>query len=109
VALTVSFTVGDARHVTLSRFFDSSPLTFLASFQMKRTEQKAPNDLNLVRFSEDRMSRPATSAGSRAPVALRQFQYALSPLPRLSNHLCCELNACESPRAPPLMDPPQFS
>jgi len=108
VALAVTLTVCDAQQVGLSpsyRFLLLSP--DLASFQMKRVEQKAPKDLFIYRASDESLaSRSQLSGGSRELCSPKVFRYALAPTADLHTPFCQRVNSCESPRAPPLMDPP---
>ena len=111
VALSVTLTVCDAQQVGLSpsyRFLFMNQ--DLASFQMKRTEQKAPQAMGpWVAYIEAAASRGPATGFSRYLHRNEAFQYALSPLSGTSDpYFCLRLNSCESPRAPPPMDPPTF-
>ena len=111
MALAVIITLGDAKRISLSPSFALRllPLSNLAAFQIKRGEQKAPQDLGPVRFSYDALSiRSLFSSGSRFINGSKGFQYVLVPVACWPNPFCLRLNSCESPRAPPLMDPPSF-
>jgi hypothetical protein len=109
-ALTVSLTVCDASCPELSNSLATlSPL--LQSFQMKRPEQKAPYDLNILRVCEDSVVRlqmrcPSTSTFISIPPA---FYGSVGPIPRLSDPFPRQPHPAEIPRAPPLMDPPLLS
>ena len=110
VALSVTLTVCDAQQVGLSpsyRFLLISP--DLAAFQNKRPEQKAPQAMGTWRiFNQTLSSRGPASGASRYLDGTKAFQYALAPLTCLSSPFCLRVNSCESPRAPPRMDPPTF-
>jgi len=111
VALSVTLTVCNAQQVGLSpsyRFLFMNQ--DLASFQMKRTEQKAPQAMGpWVAYSETASSRGPATGFSRYLHGNEAFQYALHPLAGCpDSYFCLRLNSCESPRAPPPMDPPTF-
>jgi len=108
VALTVSFTVCDAQQIGLSPSGDLLLTTTLRpAFQMKRPEQKAPQDLGpLPLYNQAFASRVQLNGTTVHPGGLNEFQYALVSAMRWESHFCLRLNSCESPRAPPLMDPP---
>ncbi len=110
VASAVVLTLGDAKQTGLSPSpaFLLLPLKNLVSFQFNRSEQKAPQDLGPVRIADLTLSiRGIFSDGSRFIDGSQCFQYALTA-PVWSKPFCPRLNAFESPRAPPLMDPPSF-
>jgi len=76
---------------------------------MKRAEQKAPHDLSAWRaFDESLSSRNQISGTSRYLKDTEIFQYALAPMASSSAPFSLRINSCESPRAPPRMDPPTF-
>jgi len=110
VALSVTLTVCDAQQVGLSSSYRFLLLTQdLASFQTKRAEQKAPQAMSPWQiFNESSANRGQTAGGTRYLDGIQTFQYALAPLASERNPFCLRLNSCESPRAPPPMDPPTF-
>ena len=110
VALSVSLTVCDAQQVGLSPSYRFLLITQnLASFQIQRTEQKAPQAMGCWRvFTETLSSRGQNFGLSRDLDGLTAFQYVLAPLVRPRSPFCLRVNSCESPRAPPRMDPPTF-
>ncbi len=57
-------------------------------------------------INENSSNRSLAGGLSRYLDGAKTFQYALAPEPSLGNPLCVRVNSCESPRAPPLMDPP---
>jgi hypothetical protein len=108
-ALTVSFTVCEASCPGLSRSLQTlSPLLRLASFKMDRAEQKAPYDLNIIRGCETSSERTFArtesmlSGGATLAGGENLRLYGPSPFSRRGE-------TDESPRAPPLMDPPHLS
>jgi hypothetical protein len=110
VALTVSFTVCDAQQISVPSSDLLSSVTHFTSFQMERDAQKSPYDLNITRLGQDgRLVRALTSSPERFPAAPRALQYVLSSAFPWTHPFCWQVNSCESPRAPPLMDPPQLS
>ena len=109
VALTVTFTVCDAQQTGLSTSYGASSCGKRLLFQTKRPEQKAPQALSPVQiFNETLAIRGSSSGSSRVLGNSRDFQYALPSMDCWSGSFCLRLNSCESPRAPPLMDPPIF-
>lgn len=110
VALTVTFTVSDAQQIGLSSSYDallSNPT--LAAFQMKRPEQKAPPAFSPWQATmEPQYNRKQLSGTPRSIHDSNYFQYALVLPTHWQSTLCVRLNSCESPRAPPPMDPPTF-
>jgi hypothetical protein len=107
VALTVTFTVCDARQIGLSPSGGIPlPIQNGASLQMMRPEQKAP-----PLFAPLRVSNQAFASRKQASGTLRHFdgakcfQYGLiSPACRL-NTLCPQPNSGESTRGPPRRGP----
>ncbi len=103
----VILALGDAKQTGLS----SSgafllPLKNLVSFQFKRSEQKAPQDLGPARIADLTTGiRSLFTDGSRFVDTSKCFQYTLIA-PDWSKPFCLRHNSFESPRAPPLMDPP---
>jgi hypothetical protein len=110
VALTVTFTVCDAQQIGLSPSMESLLITGnRLAFQIKRPDQKAPQDLGPTRLvNEAYASRGQISGGSRHLDGAQAFQYMLAAPISWASPFCQRLNSCESPRAPPLMDPPTF-
>jgi hypothetical protein len=114
VALTVSFTVSDAQAIGLFRSCSLddalSSLPCFASLQMERSEQKAPYDLAFTRAAVDlRIARALLTGTTSFPDNRSGFSYRRGGDVLNSKAFCCQVNACESPRAPPLMDPPFLS
>jgi len=110
VALTVTFTVCDAQQIGLSPADGFLlPSNYLASSRMMRPEQKAPAVLAPLLISNQ-----AYASRKQAPGAPRSFgdtkcfRYALITPACWLSALCLRFNSCESPRAPPRMDPPVF-
>jgi len=110
VALSVTLTVCDAQQVGLSTSYRFLLTTqAVASFQSKRAEQKAPQAMSpWLIFNETQSSRGQASSGSRYLDGTKAFQYVLAPFTSHTSPFCLRLNSCESPRAPPRMDPPTF-
>ena len=109
LALTVTFTISDAQQFGFSPCGKSHLALNVPSFQTKRTEQKTPLALNPASiFNETLAMRGPLSGSSRHLETLKNFQYNLVPLLCWSGSLCLPLHSCESPRAPPPMDPPYF-
>ena len=108
VALSVTLTVCDAQQVGLSPSYSFLLISQdLTPFQMKRTEQKAPQDLSAWQaFDPSVSSRPQVSGAARYLNNTKAFQYALAPVACLRDPFSLRINSCESPRAPPPMDPP---
>jgi hypothetical protein len=105
MALTVTFTVCEAHQLPSSSSLAPS-WTGASLFQIKRGEQKAPRHLSLfVGLGQNYNNREALGA-SRFLDGANRFQYVLAILPGWTDPFCQRTNACESPRAPPTMDPP---
>ena len=110
VALTVSLTLCDADELGASRSCLSSACAYLSSFQMERPAQKAPRDLSFWRLTEDAgMSRTLASSGSRVVDDELGFRYTLGASRPWLQLLGSQINAFESPRAPPREGPVPFS
>jgi hypothetical protein len=105
----VILALGDAKQTGLpSSGAFLLPLKNLVSFQFNRSEQKAPQDLGPVRIADLTLGiRALFSDGSRFIDSSKCFQYTLQA-PAWAKPFCPRLNSFESPRAPPLMDPPTF-
>jgi len=110
VAGAVIIALGNAQQISLSpSLVLLLPIKNLASFQIKRGEQKAPQDWVPIRFSNDTLAnRGLLSGGFRFIDGSKEFQYALKPFASWPSPFCLRLNSCESSRAPPFMDPPTF-
>ncbi|MCE0497201.1 MAG: hypothetical protein LV481_04560 [Methylacidiphilales bacterium] len=109
-ASAVILSLGDAQQTGLSpsQALLLLPLKNLVSFQFNRSEQKAPQDLGPIRIADLTLGiRGIFSDGSRFMDGAKCFQYAFQA-PAWSKPFCLRLNAFESPRAPPPMDPPTF-
>ncbi len=107
MALTVTFTVCDAQQIGLSSSYGYLSLKNVIAFQTKRPEQKAPLALNPLRLGNEALAlKLPLSASTRLSDDLKAFQYALPLADGCAADFCLRLNSCESPRAPPLMDPP---
>jgi hypothetical protein len=108
VALTVTFTVCDARQINLSLAGDDLlPLKGPSSTRMTPAEQKAPQELGTMSTSpqifasrEQVFSAPHSFDGSKC------FRYSLISVATWLQTLCSERISSESTRGPPLMDPP---
>jgi hypothetical protein len=113
VAFTVSLTVcnaGSALALSPQLYGGLPAFTFLSSFQIKRPEQKAPHDLNVIRVSSDqRISRSFASGAAQFTERSGGVQYLGVADSLGGNAFGSSTDSCESPRAPPLMDPPFFS
>jgi len=105
VALTVTFTACDAQQIGLSSSCGLLSLNRLPFFQTKRPEQKAPQALSPVQILNEALAIRGPFPSSRQLKITKKFQYILAPLTCWSAAFCLRLNSCESPRAPPLMDP----
>ena len=102
--------LGDAKQTGLSpsQALLLLPIKNLVSFQFMRNEQKAPQDLGPIRIADLTLGiRAIFSDGSRFIDGSKCFQYTFRT-PAWSKLFCPRLNAFESPRAPPPMDPPMF-
>ena len=110
VALSVTFTVCDAQQVGFSPSYRFLSITQdLAFFQMKRTDQKSPQAMEPWRVINQLSSNRALAVGgSRHFESLKPCRYALLIPTSETTPFCLRLNSCESPRAPPPMDPPTF-
>jgi hypothetical protein len=110
VALTVTFTVCDAQQIGLSPSGDLLLMTLRpVSFQTNRPVQKTPSDLGPLRLSNEGLASRSQFAGSsRNPNDSKGFQYSLVVPICWAKPFFLRLNSCESPRAPPPMDPPTF-
>jgi hypothetical protein len=107
VALSVTFTVCDAQQIGLSPSDGSSSFSArLASYQTKRPEQKTPQVILGPMLVSDESAATRLAGSSRLGDANNYFQYGLAQALFWSVSFCPRLNSCESPRAPPLMDPP---
>jgi hypothetical protein len=107
VALSVTFTVCDAQQIGLSPSDGSSSFRAnFASYQTKRPEQKAPQVILGPMLVSDESATTRLAGSPRLGGANNYFQYGLAPANRWPASFCLRLNSCESPRAPPLMDPP---
>jgi hypothetical protein len=108
VALTVTFTVCDAQQIGLSpASVFSLSYQNLSAFQTKLDEQKATQDLPTLMIPNQLVSAREQGAGTgRENETTLIFSYLLMPGICWTNPFCLRLNSCESPRAPPLMDPP---
>jgi hypothetical protein len=79
----------------------------VASFQIKLPEQKAPLALGPLRLTYEAFaSRGQGNGGTSHLDGSEGYGSGLASLPDWSNPFCQRLNSFESPRAPPLMDPP---
>ena len=106
VASAVIFGLGDSRIIGLS---PSSGAFFshIALVQTKRSEQNAPRDLGPTRLLTNALGvRPAASSGARLFEGPGRFSLYRLPYDNSGNEFCLRLDLFESPRAPPLMDPP---
>jgi hypothetical protein len=111
VAFTVTFTVCDAQQIGLSPSGDLLLTTQrLVSFQIKRPVQKTPSDLGPLRISNGGLvgGRSQLSGSSRQLDDSKGIQYSLMAPVCWAKPFFLRLNSCESPRAPPPMDPPTF-
>ena len=109
-ASAIILALGDAKQTGLSpsEALLLLPIKNLVSFQFMRNEQKAPQDLGPVRIADLTLGiRGIFSDGTRFIDGSKCFQYAFKT-PAWSRPFCPRLNAFESPRAPPPMDPPTF-
>ena len=110
VALTVTFTVCDAQQIG---FLPSDgfllPGKNLALLRMVRPEQKAPSLLAALSAGNQAFASRKQAAGAPGYFnAAKCFRYALITPACWLRVLGLRFNSCESPRAPPLMDPPIF-
>ncbi len=109
MALTVTFIVCEANQASLSSA--SSTLALLAqqrmAFEIKRPEQKAPHGLASAQFCQQPLTyRYLPSGGTRLVDETREFAVGEALPIYWTTSLPLYPNSCESPRAPPLMDPP---
>ena len=109
MALTVTLTVCEANQASLSSA--SSTLAFLAqqrmAFEIKRPEQKAPHDLASAQFCQQPLTyRYLLSGGTRVVDETKEYAVGVALTICWTTPLPLHPNSCESPRAPPLMDPP---
>jgi hypothetical protein len=110
VAFTVGFSVcnaGSALALSPQVCGNLPSFAFLSSFQIKRPEQKTPHDLNVVRATSD----PRVSRSSASGSVLFAETFPENQTLGAGNALGWKIfgtttDSCESPRAPPLMDPP---
>ena len=108
VASAVAFALGEAPLPGVSPTAGFLlPTASFSAFQIKRSEQNSPESLipvqNIDWATTDRIAGADAGQGLNGE---NGFRYALAPLPGWSNPFCLRLNSCESPRAPPRMDPP---
>lgn len=111
MALSVTFTVCDAQQIGFSSSgVFMSTTQRLAFQQFKRPAQKTPSDLGPLRISDQGLAgRSPLFGSSRDLNGTNCFQYNLVLPICWAEPFSLRPNSCESPRAPPLMDPPTFS
>jgi len=108
VALTVTFTVCDAQQFGLSASSTIAPFKLELTFETKRPEQKAPEIIGPMGIVNQAFAIRGPAGSWRSAEGLNSIQYALISPGHSPGPFCLRLNSCESPRAPPPMDPPTF-
>jgi len=109
LAFAVTFTACDAHQGGLSTsygFLLSSDKS--GEVQMNRPEQKSTHDMTVFRPYQQAHAIQFALPAPRALGAADGFFATFISLLSWQSHVCLPLNSCESPRAPPLMDPPTF-